>query len=142
MDSWVTLAATALGGGAFGSVTTGVLNYMQARAKQPVDQYDGLVTRLQGIILSEREHFDALLKQEREHCDSRITRLEKEADLACQREQSFIDRDRQNSEKIGELTGRLDEQRRTLNNLVKRTEETATQTALLQHDHHDHEAPR
>lgn len=139
MDSWMTLIA-ALGGGAFGSIVTGFTNYMLARAKQPVDQYDGLVTKLQGIINTERTHFEDMLKQEREHCDARITRLENEATAACAREQLFIDRDRQNSEKIGELTGRLDEQRKMLNNLIKRTEDNAVSTALLQHDHH--EGPR
>lgn len=124
MDSWGGLVTAILGGGALGSVFTQATNYLLARAKQPVDQYDGLVTKLQAIINTDRKYFDEMLALERSHCDVRITKLEKEINESRQREYEHTVRDRSTSEQIGELKGRLDEQRRMLEVVVKRSEDT------------------
>lgn len=119
-------------GAAIGAAATQFFNYMLARAKQPADQYDSLVVRLQGlmetdrkhyetVIVNERAHFEQLLDQERKHCDARITKLEECERRYEEREQTYIERDRESQAKIGHLEGCLEEQRRTLGMLLNKS---------------------
>lgn len=120
MDGIWAFVATALGGGALGTIVTKGFDFLIASKRQPVDQYDLLTTKLSGLIDQERVHFEARLEQERNHCDSRIVRLEQEADKACEREQKYNERESANSRKIGELEGRLDEQRQMLKTIFSK----------------------
>ena len=107
-----------LGGGAVGSILTGFFNYLLARAKQPVDQYDKLVVWMKAVMDQERAHFEARLEQDRQHCNARMDKMEKEIQKLNAREDVYITREGEYREKIGKLEGRLMEQQRMLDVLL------------------------
>lgn len=83
------------------------------------------------MIEQERVHFEARLLQEQKHCDSRIARLEGEIDASRTREHASAIRENENARKIGELEGRLDEQRQMLRTVLSEEKQTAAAVALI-----------
>lgn len=122
------------GGGALGSVLTVVSNFVLAKAKQPVDQYDQLVKTMHSMMAQEREHFEARLVQDRLHCDSKLDKLEKDLEKACEREDHAIGRMGELRQQLGRLEGRLEEQQRLLATVFKESTDVAG-TAIVTAQH-------
>jgi phage shock protein A len=116
-------AATALGGGAVGTISAQLFNYFTARAKQPVQEYDQLAKSLREIIERDRQHYEAILVNERAHYEARVKRLETIIDAQDERERLML-------REIGELNGRLNEQRRLLEVVIHKAEATDASSLL------------
>ena len=129
-DSIWTTIALVFGGGAIGSVITGLTQYMLAKAKQPVDQYDILAKTLMVRLDQERAHFEQLINQERIHCDERLRRLEAQISAYDTKEDAYMIREFENREKLGELRGQLAEQRRLIDAIVHQTETHSVMSAM------------
>lgn len=121
-----------LGGGAIGSVITGITQYMLAKAKQPVDQYDGLVGQMRTVMNQERQHFEAIVAQERKHHDDKIKKIELEMAKLEAAEDACIAREMMYREQLGELRGQLNEQRKMLGTVLKQSEVAAVAEAIAQ----------
>lgn len=108
-----TIVVAVLGAGGIAGAIQAFGAYLHGRNQQPVDQYDKLVTTMQ-----------AMLDQEKKHCDEKYERLAGEHRTCMEKHVEL-------TEQLGQLRGRLDEQRHMLATTVQHTKQNTETIALI-----------